>query len=103
MCCRAGGGETSFLLNGYHAIRYLPGLPGPGPGHFFLGEKVTKTPPGTPRSPYFCLINLYLWGNSSATEFRSFSNLQLVVNETSPAGLLKGDMFLGVHVEKFFL
>ena len=21
------------------------------PGHFFLGEKVTKTPPGTPRTP----------------------------------------------------
>ena len=23
------------------------------PGHFFLGEKVTKTPPGTPRTPFF--------------------------------------------------
>src|SRR5699024_12761359 len=42
-----------FLPNGYHSIRWLPGLPGPDPGHFFHGEKVTKTPPGTPRSPIF--------------------------------------------------
>ena len=33
--------------------RFFPGLPGPDPGHFFLGEKVTKTPPGTPRTPLF--------------------------------------------------
>ena len=45
-----------------------PGRSGPGPaclllgpsrpqtpGHFFLGEKVTKTPPGSPRTP-FCPI-----------------------------------------------
>ena len=32
---------------------WLPGLPAPDPGHFFLGEKVTKTPPGTPRTPVF--------------------------------------------------
>ena len=83
-----------------------PGVRGvspPGASDFFDAEKVTKKAPGTPRSPYFCLIGLYQWGNFSAIEFRSFSNLQLVVNETSPAGLLKGDMFLGVHVEKFFL
>ena len=33
--------------------RLLLGPPRPQtPGHFFLGEKVTKTPPGTPRPPF---------------------------------------------------
>ena len=39
---RAGGGERFFLPNSCHVIRYLPGLPGPDPGHFLLVQKVTK-------------------------------------------------------------
>ena len=66
-------GTQFFRRNCVSALR-LPGLPGPDPGHcgggsapeppdsmgparpqtpghFFHGEKVTKTPPGTPRTP----------------------------------------------------
>ena len=55
----AGGNETGALppdSGASEASRFglwLPGLPGPDPGHFFLGEKVTKTPPGVPPGPPF--------------------------------------------------
>ena len=37
-------GEKNFLPNRFHSIRYLPGLPGPDPGYFLYGQKVTKKP-----------------------------------------------------------
>ena len=39
---RAGGGETFFFTGYCHSVRWLPGLPGPDPGHFLLVQKVTK-------------------------------------------------------------
>ena len=98
----------------YPAVQVLWGLPTPTPrgrgispsgaSDFFDAEKVTKKAPGTPRSQIFCLIGLYQWRKSSATE-SGFCHLicDLVVNDTPPAGLLKGDMFLGVLAETCFL
>ena len=92
-----------FLPNGYHSIRWLPGLPGPDPGHFFHGEKVTKTPPGTPRSPIFAQSVCINGETSLPLNLVLFLIYSLVVNDTPPAGLLKGYMFLLVLVETFFL
>ena len=66
-------------------------------------EKVPKKTPGTPRSPYFCLIGLYQNRNFSATE-SGFCHLIYSgsINETSAAALLKGDMFLLVLGGDFF-
>ena len=55
-----GGGAAGWDPVAPEASWLLPsifrGLPSPGPwGYFALGGKVTKTPPGTPRTP-FCPI-----------------------------------------------
>ena len=67
----AGRGPDVSCRNLVGAAR--PHTPGrgvspPGASDFFDAEKVTKKAPGTPRSPIFCPIGLYQWGNFSATE-----------------------------------
>ena len=43
-CRRTEGKETCFFPpNRCYSIRWLPGLPGPDPGHFSLVGKVTKS------------------------------------------------------------
>ena len=37
----------------YQPSGLFRGIPCPGTGYFALGGKVTKTPPGTPRTPFF--------------------------------------------------
>src|SRR5699024_10767193 len=37
-----GWGRNIFVPNKYYSIRWLLGLPGPGPGYFLLVQKVTK-------------------------------------------------------------
>ena len=102
------------LMRLYRCIWQLWGLRPPRPrergvsplgaSDFFDAEKVTKKAPGTPRSPYFCLISLYQWGNFSATE-SGFGHLIYSgsINDASATALLKGYMFLGMLVETCFL
>ena len=52
------------------------GPPRPGPGSLFPRRKSDQNAAGDTPVPDFCPIGLYQWGNCSATEFRSFSNLQ---------------------------
>src|SRR5699024_2149766 len=52
---------------------------------------------------FLFLIGLYQVCDISATECRFYLICNLVVNDTPPAGLLKGDMFLGVLAETCFL
>ena len=51
----------------YQPSKLFGNIPCSGTGHFALGGKVTKTPPGTPRSP-FCLIGRYQRRYPVATE-----------------------------------
>ena len=83
-----------------------PGVRGvspPGASDFFDAEKVTKKAPGTPRSPIFCPIGLYQWGNFSATEL-GFCHLICggSIDDASAAALLKRDMFLLALDETWF-
>ena len=52
----------------YQSLGLFRGIPCSGTGHFALGGKVTKTPPGTPRTP-FCPIGHYRGRYRAATEF----------------------------------
>ena len=90
---RAGGGETFFFTGYCHSIRWLPGLPGPDPGNFSLVGKVTKNAPGTPRTPIFAQSVCINGETALPLNFVLFLIYSLVVNDTPPAGLLKGDMF----------
>ena len=96
----AGRGEVFFSPNGCHSVRWLPG---PDPGYFFRGEKVTKTPPGTPRSP-IVYLNRFLSVLGHLCTESGFCHLIYSgsINETSAAALLKGDMFLLVLGGDFF-
>ena len=73
------------------------------PGHFFLGEKVTKTPPGTPRSPILCPIGLYRVCNCGATE-SGFWHLICggSINDASAAALLMGYINLVIRIGESF-
>ena len=75
------------------AIRNIPGLPGPDPGDFLVAQKVTKKAPGTPRSPIFAQSVCINGETSLPLNFVLFLIYGLVANDTSPAGLSKGDMF----------
>ena len=77
------------------------GISPPGASDFFDAEKVTKKAPGTPRSPIF-VQSVYI-NRESALPLNVVFYLicDLAVNDTPPAGLLKGDMFLWVLVEIF--
>ena len=52
------------------------GPPRPGPGSLFPRRKSDQNAAGDTPVPDFCPIGLYQWGDFSATESRSFSNLQ---------------------------
>ena len=93
-CARRRAGGNAASLQKLRFCTWFPGLPGPDPGHFFHGEKVPKTPPGTPRSPIFCPIGLYQWGNFSATEL-GFCHLIYSgsIDDASADALLKRYMF----------
>ena len=76
---------------------WLPGLPGPDPGHFFLGEKVTKTPPGTPRTPLFIQSDAPKLCECAATEVADSFGLLICggfLVDASAVALLKGEMKL---------
>ena len=96
----------------------LWGLRAPHPGsiggcaprtpRFTFGRRKSepKKPPGTPRSRIpLSQLGLYQVGDISATEFRSFSNLQLWWSTMlRPAGPVKEiDVSLGVLSQTFFL
>ena len=52
----------------YQSFRLFRDIPRSGAGYFALGGKVTKTPPGTPRTP-ICPIGRYQGRHPVATEF----------------------------------
>ena len=64
---------------------------------------MTKTPPGKPRSPIFAQSVCINGETSLPLNLVLFLIYSLVVNDTPPAGLLKGDMFLGVLGKTIFL
>ena len=108
LCCRPCGPKEGYCLSEpVGAAAPTPrgrGVSPPGASDFFDAEKVTKKAPGTPRSPIFFLIGLYQWGNSSAPE-SGFCHLIYSgsIDDASAAALLKGEMFLLVLVETWFL
>ena len=97
-----------------------PGLPGPHPGVqrglptpaprrvalLRRRKSAPKKAPPTPRSPdsFAQSVSIYGWKHLCPLNLRScYLICSLVVNETSPAGLLKGNMFLLALDETYFL
>ena len=68
-----------------------------------VARKVTKNAPGTPRTPIFAQSVCINGETALPLNFVLFLIYSLVVNDTPPVGLLKGDMFLGVLNETWFL
>ena len=66
------------------------GPPRPGPGSLFPRRKSDQNAAGDTPVPDFCPIGLYQWGDFSATESRSFSNLQSGGQRYSACRPLKG-------------
>ena len=86
------------------------GPPRPGPGSLFPRRKSDQNAAGDTPVPDFCPIGLYQWGDFSATESRSFSNLQSGGQRYSACRPLKGghvsrgswqNNFLGTHPREY--